>query len=83
MIVGFKVTDRPTDHGQINELASEAKTDVGADVIEAVADKGYQSPEDNNMSKALENGVVPNVIQRDGETEVTVDFDTILRNQQN
>lgn len=53
MIVGFKVTDSPTDHGQINELASEAKTDVGADVIEAVADKGYQSPEDNNMSKAL------------------------------
>lgn len=53
MIVGFKVTDCPTDHGQTNELASEAKTDVGADVIEAVADKSYQSPEDNNMSKAL------------------------------
>lgn len=73
MIVGFKVTDSPTDHGQITELASEVKTDVGADVIEAVADKGYQSPED--MSKALENGVVTNVIQRDGETEVTVDFE--------
>ena len=64
MVVGFKVTDSPTDHGQITELASEVKTDVGVDVIEAVADKGYQSPED--MSKALENGVVPNVIQRDG-----------------
>mgnify|MGYP004461434101 CR=1 FL=1 len=63
----------PTDHGQITELSSEVKTDVGVDVIEAVADKGYQSPED--MSKALENGVVPNVIQRDGETEVTVDFE--------
>ena len=73
MVVGFKVTDSPTDHGQITELASEVKTDVGVDVIEAVADKGYQSPED--MSKALENGVVPNVIQRDGETEVTVDFE--------
>lgn len=73
MIVGFKVTDSPTDHGQITELASEVKTDVGVDVIEAVADKGYQSPED--MSKALENGVVPNVILRDGETEVTVDFE--------
>lgn len=73
MIVGFKVTDSPTDHGQITELASEVKTNVGVDVIEAVADKGYQSPED--MSKALENGVVPNVILRDGETEVTVDFE--------
>lgn len=73
MIVGFKVSDSPTDHGQITELASEVKTDVGVDVIEAVADKGYQSPED--ISKALENGVVPNVIQRDGETEVTVDFE--------
>ena len=57
MVVGFKVTDSPTDHGQITELASDVKTDVGVDVIEAVADKGYQSPED--MSKALENGVVP------------------------
>lgn len=73
MIVGFKVTDSPTDHGQVTELASEVKTDVGVDVIEAVADKGYQSPED--ISKALENGVVPNVIQHDGETEVTVDFE--------
>ena len=73
MVVGFKVTDSPTDHGQITELASEVKTDIGVDVIETVADKGYQSPED--MTNALENGIVPNVIQRDGETEVTVDFD--------
>lgn len=42
-------------------------------VIEAVADKGYQSPED--MSNALKNGVVPNVIQRDCVIEVTVDFE--------
>lgn len=73
MVVGFKVTDSPTDHGQITELASEVKTDIGVDVIETVADKGYQSLED--MTNALENGIVPNVIQRDGETEVTVDFD--------
>lgn len=73
MVVGFKVTDSPTDHGQITELASEVKTDIGVDVIETVADKGYLSPED--MTNALENGIVPNVIQRDGETEVTVDFD--------
>ena len=42
-------------------------------MIEAVADKGDQSPED--MSNALENGVVPNVIQRDCVIEVTVDFE--------
>ena len=73
MVVGFKVTDSPTDHGQITSLATEVKKDTGADIIEAVADKGYQSPSD--MSAALENGIVPNVIQRDGETEVDVDFD--------
>lgn len=73
MVVGFKVTDRPTDHGQITDLATEVKTDMGADIIEAVADKGYHSPED--MSRAFENGIIPNVIQRDGKTEVTVDFD--------
>ena len=73
MVVGFKVTDKPTDHGQITDLATEVKTDIGADIIEAVADKGYHSPED--MSRAFENGIIPNVIQRDGKTEVTVDFD--------
>ena len=73
MVVGFKVTDRPTDYGQITDLATEVKTDIGADIIEAVADKGYHSPED--MSRAFENGIIPNVIQRDGKTEVTVDFD--------
>ena len=32
---------------------------MGADIIEAVADKGYQSPED--MSRAFENGIIPDV----------------------
>jgi len=73
MIVGFKVTDCPTDHGQITDLASEVKKDIGMDVVEAVADKGYQSPSD--MANALEHGIVPNVIQRDGETEIDVEFD--------
>lgn len=73
MIVGFKVTDSPTDHGQITELASVVKSDTGSETIEVVADKGYQSPTD--MTDALENGIVPNVIQRDGEIETTVDFD--------
>ena len=73
MVVGFKVTDCPTDHGQITPLATEVKKDTGADIIEAVADRGYQSPSD--MSAALENGIVPNVIQCDGKTEVDVDFD--------
>ena len=73
MVVGFKVTDCPTDHGQITPLATEVKKDTGAEIIEAVADKGYQSPSD--MSAALENGIVPNVIQCDGKTEVDVDFE--------
>lgn len=75
LIVGYKVTNNPTDHGQITPLASEVKDDFGTNTLEAVADKGYQDPED--MAEALANGIVPNVITRDGSTETDVVFDYV------
>lgn len=61
LIAGFVMTNRPTDHGLITEVAGEVKDDMGLETLEATADKGYHDPDD--MASALENGVVPNVIR--------------------
>ena len=72
MIAGFLVTNSPTDHGQLTSVASEVKADYGVDVLESTADKGYECPEDH--ADALANGIVPNVIQRDGSCTEQVQF---------
>lgn len=73
MIATCQVTNRPTDHGQITSVASEVKNDYGVDILEATADKGYESSKDH--AEALLNGIVPNVIQRDGGCSETVEFE--------
>lgn len=67
------MTNRPTDHGLMSEAAGEVKDDFGAETLEAVADKGYHAPED--MAQALENGIVPNVIQNDGASSRDVEYE--------
>lgn len=73
MIAGFQVTNNPTDHGQITGVAGDVKNEYGVDILEATADKGYESPEDH--ANALASGIVPNVIQRDGSCTEEVRFD--------
>lgn len=73
MIAGFMMTNHPTDHGLLTDMASEVKEDMGAEVLEATADKGYHDPTD--MAAALENGIVPNVIQNNGSSVVEVTYD--------
>ena len=73
LIAGFNVTTNPTDHGEITETISEAKNDLNNGITESVADKGYQDPAD--MGNALAAGIIPNVIQRDGKSEATVELD--------
>ena len=73
LIAGFEMTNHPTDHGLLTEVASEVKEDLGVDVLEATADKGYHDPED--MAAALENGIIPNVIQNDGTSEVEIEYE--------
>lgn len=72
LIAGFVVTNRPTDHGLITEVAVEVKDDMGLETLEATADKGYHDPDD--MASALENGVVPSVIQNGGASVVDVEY---------
>lgn len=72
LIAGFVVTNRPTDHGLITEVAVEVKDDMGLETLEATADKGYHDPD--GMASALENGVVPSVIQNGGASVVDVEY---------
>ena len=73
MIAGYKVTNSPTDHGQITSVASEVKTDYEVPILETTADKGYESPEDH--AEALANGIVPNVIQRNSGCTEQVQYE--------
>lgn len=73
LIAGYNVTNSPTDHGQLTEMASQVKEDYGTPTLEATADKGYECPEDH--AEALASGIVPNVIQRDGSCEERVEFE--------
>lgn len=67
------MTNNPTDHGQITSVAGDVKQEYGVDILEATADKGYESPEDH--ANALASGIVPNVIQRNGGCTEEVKFD--------
>lgn len=73
LIAGFNVTNEPTDHGQLTNMANEVKEDFEMETLEATADKGYESPEDH--ADALANGIVPNVIQRNGGDTENIVFD--------
>ena len=73
LIAGYKVTNSPTDHGQITALATEVKKEYDVDVLETTADKGYECQTDH--TDALASGIVPNVIQRNGGSEEEVSFD--------
>lgn len=75
LVAGYQVTNNPTDHGQITSVASEVKADFDTPILETTADKGYESPEDH--ANALANGIVPNVIQRDGGSTEQVQFDYV------
>ena len=73
MIAGFQMTNNPTDHGQITNVAEDVKNEYGVDILETTADKGYECPEDH--ANALASGIVPNVIQRDGSNTENVSYD--------
>lgn len=88
LIAGFEVTDCPTDHGQITNIAQKVKEDFEEfesssggseeknihDIIETIADKGYQDSED--MASSLAKGIIPNVIPQNGNVaEVEYDYE--------
>lgn len=72
LIRDFQMTNQVTDHGLLDSTL-EGVREESEGVIEAVADKGYESEED--MVKCLEDGIIPHVITGDGkdgyELEIT------------
>lgn len=75
LIVESHVTSNPTDYGELYETLKPVRDTLPDDkILEAVADKGYQSETD--MVKCLENGIIPHVIPDDGKDtyELTMDY---------
>jgi transposase len=73
MIAGFQVANKPADHGQITDIASEVMKDYDVDAMEITAYKGYECLEDH--AEALTCCIVPNIIRRDGGCREDVTFD--------
>ena len=59
LIAEYEVTNHNTDQGLLEEVVEKAKETLDVEVIEAVADKGYESRED--ILNCVMNGIVPNV----------------------
>jgi len=59
LIAEYEVTNHNTDQGLLTEVVEKAKETLDVEVIEAVADKGYESRED--ILNCVMNGIVPNV----------------------
>lgn len=65
IIRDFQMTNRVTDHGLLKSTMAEIKNDAGDEVIEVVADRGYEAADD--MIDCLENGIIPHVITDTGD----------------
>ena len=65
LIRNFHMTNQVTDHGLLNPTMEKIKAEEPDKIIEVVADKGYEEPED--MIRCLEVGIIPHVITVDGK----------------
>ena len=65
LIREFKMTNQVTDHGMLNQTMEGIREEAPEEILEVVADKGYENVED--MVKCLENGIIPHVIMDDGK----------------
>ena len=65
LIRNFEMTNQVTDHGLISPTMDQIRKDSPDQVLEAVADKGYEDT--NDMAECLDNGIIPHVITDDGK----------------
>lgn len=65
LIRDFQMTNQVTDHGLLESTMERIKQTEAADIVEVIADKGYEDTED--MVKCLEKGIIPHVITDDGK----------------
>ncbi len=62
MIADFKVTQKPNDLGELDNMAVRAKRLFGGKDFEALADKGYYKAED--LKKCVSKGITPYVTKQ-------------------
>ncbi len=62
LIADYKVTQKPNDLGELDNMALRAKKLFGGKEFEALADKGYYKAED--LKKCVENGITPYVTKQ-------------------
>ena len=65
LIRDFEMTNQVTDHGMLVPTMAGIREEDPGEILEAVADKGYENVED--MAKYLENGIIPYVIMDSGK----------------
>ena len=62
LIADFKVTQKPNDLGELDNMALRAKKLFGDKEFEVLADKGYYKAED--LKKCVDNGITPYVTKQ-------------------
>ena len=74
MIVDFEVTNNCNDIGLLYEGAQRAKEALETEILDVVADNGYESKED--MLECLKAGIIPNVALKNDvvECEITLAY---------
>ena len=65
LIRDFEMTNQVTDHGMLSPTMEGIREETPEQILEAVADKGYENEED--IIKCLEDGIIPHVIPADGK----------------
>lgn len=65
LIRNFEMTNQVTDHGLLEPTMDQVKKDSPDQVVDVVADKGYEDTED--MAECLDKGIIPHVITDDGK----------------
>lgn len=70
MIVDFEVTNNCNDMNLLYADAKGAKEILGTDILEVVADNGYDARED--ILECLKHGIIPNVALKKDSTECEV-----------
>lgn len=65
IIRDFQMSNQVTDHGLLKTTMEEIRKNTEGEVVEVVADKGYESSDD--MISCLENGIIPHVFTDDDD----------------
>lgn len=73
LIRDFQMTNQPTDHGLLASTMEDIKQENPDEIVEVVADKGYNSAAD--MVDCLEKGIIPHVILDDGKDSYELELD--------